>query len=197
MRDFSTGKKNRQALASEPGFFYFTSVPPHSTTVNPFLSTGCNSGSDTATGLSIALNAMNARITLSGFGLTSSLAVSVYISVWNVTRLYSFFCSLGSQYSMNSLYSFLFSPIFGRTFSKNASASQPFTTYPFDQSYSVLSVDSQKIYLYVFPLALSVSFPPGSVITCHSPLPFGIDCVNRPSVSVSLTVTSVVFVGYR
>ena len=115
----------------------------------------------------------------------------------HLARLYSFFCSLGSQYSMNSLYSFLFSPIFGRTFSKNASASQPFTTYPFDQSYSVLSVDSQKIYLYDFPLALSVSFPPGSAVTCHSPLPSGIDCVNRPSVSVSLTVTSVVFVGYR
>ena len=48
--------------------FYFTSVPPHSTTVNPFLGMDDSMGSGISTGFSNARYAIKTRMTLSGSG---------------------------------------------------------------------------------------------------------------------------------
>ena len=109
---------------------YFTSQPPHSTTVKPLRSNDANVCGSMVCALCSGFHAMNTRRTLSGVGSMSSLAASVYASDWNEMRLYGLSCIFGSQYTMNSLYSRGVKPI-SASFSRRKSAvSAPATQKP-------------------------------------------------------------------
>ena len=113
-------------------FAYFTSQPPHSTTVKPSLANGVNVCGSMFCGLPSGFHAMNTRRTLSGVGSISSLAASVYTSDWNEIRLYGLSCIFGSQYTINSLYSRGVRPI-SVSFSRRKSAvSAPATQKPLE-----------------------------------------------------------------
>ena len=77
--------------------FYLISVPPHSTTVKPPRSGDVRVWGSISTAVSLEYHAIKMRSVVSGDGVTSSGAASVYDAPWKEITLYSLSCISGSQ----------------------------------------------------------------------------------------------------
>lgn len=120
--------------------------------------------------ISERLNVMNTRINVSGFGEILSFAISVYSVVFHSMSEYGFFSRTGSQYTIKSFVSFVFSPSFLSDFSRYISTSLLDIQFDFEvsrvkpQCFSA----SQKRYEYFLLVTISVRLPRGVAVTFHS-----------------------------